>query len=173
MEQKKPNVFERWESNFNDKGKTANAMSLAIKSVWSMKSKAFDKSVGGASNALPFFYWFFEFLCHNWKTVLRTVTLMNSIVTRKKIIIEVFIKLIKNNFLKNFCNVWKCTNWPIVSFITFIHFLWTGVASGCSNSLRNSPVLMQQLKSWQTKLLNKYILGFMVFVGISRLPWQN
>ena len=50
-----------------------------------------------------------------WSSVVFTVSALEMI--------KIFIKLIKNNFLINFWNVWKNTNWPIVSFITFNLFL--------------------------------------------------
>ena len=84
---------------------------------------------------------------------------------------KVFINLIINNFLMNFWNIWKYTYWPIVYFIIFIIFLWTGTTSPCFSSFENLPVLIQELKFWQMKLLTKSILNFMIFVGML-LPWQ-
>ena len=66
------------------------------------------------------------------------------------------LNLIINNFLVNIWNVYKHTNWLIVSFSTVILFLWTVITSACLTSLENSPTL----KCWQIKLLNKSVLSF-------------
>lgn len=133
------------------KCETLNAKSLAIINGWSMQ--LIGKSVKIALNG-----YFIKRLF--WEIYL----LWNPHWLRNSSSLKCSEKLIRSNFLINFWNVCWYTSWLIVCF------LQAGIASECFNLLGNSPRL-QQFKYGHMKLLNKPILSFMIFVGMS-LSWQ-
>ena len=74
--------------------------------------------------------------------MLRTISFMESTLTREKYLIKVSIELIVNQFSVNFRKVLKYSDRSVNSFITFF-FFFTGVISAYLNSGGNASLSIQ------------------------------
>ena len=84
--------------SFNYKSETSNIKSLAMETVWSMESKAIDKSLKKSSKCVTFIYWSLNF------SVITKILCWELYPLRKEVSKNLFAKKKKlqfNNWNKN------------------------------------------------------------------------